>query len=171
MPSSACCAARTPARHSSAPHRNDRRAVSGGCGSSEHEFGEDGRRRLVGGEERLQLALQFAKLLGARVIATTGRADKEQRLRDLGADDVVNAAAAEHRDDRGRAGRERPRRFRSASIPAGSRPRQGTARPQLRCPMPPLGHVVEYRIELAADLVQPAEVALTSVIEALRLPG
>ncbi|MET7707797.1 NAD(P)-dependent alcohol dehydrogenase [Micromonospora sp. NPDC005413] len=35
-------------------------------------------------------ALQFAKLLGARVIATTGRAEKEQRLRDLGADDVVN---------------------------------------------------------------------------------
>jgi NADPH:quinone reductase-like Zn-dependent oxidoreductase len=35
-------------------------------------------------------ALQFAKLLGARVIATTGHADKEQRLRDLGADDVVN---------------------------------------------------------------------------------
>ncbi|WP_329613447.1 NAD(P)-dependent alcohol dehydrogenase [Streptomyces brevispora] len=34
--------------------------------------------------------VQFAKLLGARVIATTSRADKEQRLRDLGADEVVN---------------------------------------------------------------------------------
>jgi NADPH:quinone reductase-like Zn-dependent oxidoreductase len=34
--------------------------------------------------------VQFAKLLGAKVIATTGRADKEQRLRDLGADEVVN---------------------------------------------------------------------------------
>jgi NADPH:quinone reductase-like Zn-dependent oxidoreductase len=34
--------------------------------------------------------VQFAKLLGARVIATTGRADREQRLRDLGADEVVN---------------------------------------------------------------------------------
>jgi NADPH:quinone reductase-like Zn-dependent oxidoreductase len=38
-------------------------------------------------------ALQLAKLLGARVIATTGRADKEQRLRDLGADEVVNYRA------------------------------------------------------------------------------
>jgi NADPH:quinone reductase-like Zn-dependent oxidoreductase len=35
-------------------------------------------------------AVQLAKLLGARVIATTGRAEKEQRLRDLGADEVVN---------------------------------------------------------------------------------
>ncbi|MFG2057200.1 NAD(P)-dependent alcohol dehydrogenase [Micromonospora sp. NPDC048930] len=35
-------------------------------------------------------AVQFAKLLGARVIATTGRRDKEQRLRELGADEVVN---------------------------------------------------------------------------------
>ncbi|WP_395106584.1 NAD(P)-dependent alcohol dehydrogenase [Actinomadura sp. SCN-SB] len=35
-------------------------------------------------------ALQFAKLLGAKVIVTTGRQDKEQRLRDLGADEVVN---------------------------------------------------------------------------------
>ncbi|MFD4791502.1 NAD(P)-dependent alcohol dehydrogenase [Streptomyces sp. NPDC058459] len=34
--------------------------------------------------------VQFAKLLGARVIATTGRADRERRLRDLGADEVVN---------------------------------------------------------------------------------
>lgn len=34
--------------------------------------------------------VQFAKLLGAHVIATTGRADKEQRLRDLGADEVIN---------------------------------------------------------------------------------
>lgn len=38
-------------------------------------------------------AVQLAKLLGARVIATTGRADKEQRLRDLGADEVVNYRA------------------------------------------------------------------------------
>jgi NADPH:quinone reductase-like Zn-dependent oxidoreductase len=33
--------------------------------------------------------VQFAKLLGAKVIATTGGAEKEQRLRDLGADEVV----------------------------------------------------------------------------------
>jgi NADPH:quinone reductase-like Zn-dependent oxidoreductase len=35
-------------------------------------------------------ALQFAKQLGARVIATTGSAHKEARLRELGADQVVN---------------------------------------------------------------------------------
>ncbi|MFI6332857.1 NAD(P)-dependent alcohol dehydrogenase [Micromonospora chersina] len=35
-------------------------------------------------------AVQLAKLLGAKVIATTGRTEKEQRLRDLGADEVVN---------------------------------------------------------------------------------
>ncbi|MEU7428228.1 zinc-binding dehydrogenase [Streptomyces sp. NPDC040750] len=34
--------------------------------------------------------VQFAKLLGARVIATASRPDKEQRLRDLGADEVIN---------------------------------------------------------------------------------
>ncbi|MEV0847175.1 NAD(P)-dependent alcohol dehydrogenase [Streptomyces sp. NPDC049954] len=34
--------------------------------------------------------VQFGKLLGARVIVTTSRTDKEQRLRDLGADEVIN---------------------------------------------------------------------------------
>ncbi|WP_328853150.1 NAD(P)-dependent alcohol dehydrogenase [Micromonospora globbae] len=38
-------------------------------------------------------AVQLAKLLGARVIATTGRREKEQRLRALGADEVVNYRA------------------------------------------------------------------------------
>jgi NADPH:quinone reductase-like Zn-dependent oxidoreductase len=38
-------------------------------------------------------AVQLAKLLGATVIATTGRAGKERRLRDLGADEVVNYRA------------------------------------------------------------------------------
>jgi NADPH:quinone reductase-like Zn-dependent oxidoreductase len=37
--------------------------------------------------------VQLAKVLGARVIATTGRAEKERRLRDLGADEVVNYRA------------------------------------------------------------------------------
>lgn len=36
------------------------------------------------------LALQLAKAAGCRVIATTGSSAKEQRLRDLGADDVIN---------------------------------------------------------------------------------
>jgi NADPH:quinone reductase-like Zn-dependent oxidoreductase len=35
-------------------------------------------------------ALQFSKVAGARVIATTGSADKEARLRELGASDVIN---------------------------------------------------------------------------------
>ena len=35
-------------------------------------------------------ALQFAKLFGARVIATTSSDDKAQRLKELGADDVIN---------------------------------------------------------------------------------
>lgn len=35
-------------------------------------------------------ALQFAKLLGARVIATTSSRHKEERLRELGADAVIN---------------------------------------------------------------------------------
>ncbi len=38
-------------------------------------------------------AVQLGKLLGAKVIATTGQADKEQRLRELGADEVVNYRA------------------------------------------------------------------------------
>jgi NADPH:quinone reductase-like Zn-dependent oxidoreductase len=38
-------------------------------------------------------AVQLAKILGARVIATTGRVSKERRLRDLGADEVVNYRA------------------------------------------------------------------------------
>ncbi|MFJ5777069.1 NAD(P)-dependent alcohol dehydrogenase [Streptomyces sp. NPDC093094] len=34
--------------------------------------------------------VQFARLLGARVLATTGRAAREDRLRALGADEVIN---------------------------------------------------------------------------------
>ena len=35
-------------------------------------------------------ALQFAKLFGAKVIATTGSGEKAERLRELGADEVIN---------------------------------------------------------------------------------
>lgn len=41
-------------------------------------------------------ALQFAKLFGARVISTTGKDDKLAKLKELGADDVINYKA---RDD------------------------------------------------------------------------
>jgi NADPH:quinone reductase-like Zn-dependent oxidoreductase len=57
-----------------------------------------GARRLQAGDIVLTLgsggvslfALQFAKLFGARVIATTSSDEKARRLRELGADDVVN---------------------------------------------------------------------------------
>jgi NADPH:quinone reductase-like Zn-dependent oxidoreductase len=57
-----------------------------------------GGRRLLAGETVLTLgsggvslfALQFAKVFGARVIATTGSEDKRERLVALGADAVVN---------------------------------------------------------------------------------
>ena len=56
------------------------------------------RARVTAGETVLTMgtggvsvfALQFAKLLGARVIATTSSAEKAKRLRELGADDVIN---------------------------------------------------------------------------------
>jgi NADPH:quinone reductase-like Zn-dependent oxidoreductase len=35
-------------------------------------------------------AVQLAKLFGARVISTTGNADKEDKLRELGADEIIN---------------------------------------------------------------------------------
>jgi len=54
--------------------------------------------RLKAGETVLTLgtggvsifALQFAKLFGARVISTTGSEEKVERLRQLGADEVIN---------------------------------------------------------------------------------
>jgi NADPH:quinone reductase-like Zn-dependent oxidoreductase len=57
-----------------------------------------GSRRLQAGESVLTLgsggvslfALQFAKLFGARVIATTSSEEKATRLKSLGADDVIN---------------------------------------------------------------------------------
>jgi NADPH:quinone reductase-like Zn-dependent oxidoreductase len=43
-------------------------------------------------------AIQIAKLFGARVIATTGSEEKESRLRELGADEVINYRAREDWD-------------------------------------------------------------------------
>src|ERR1700692_2079188 len=41
---------------------------------------------------RFGLALQFAQILGARVIATTSTAEKAERLKALGASEVINYA-------------------------------------------------------------------------------
>ena len=57
-----------------------------------------GHRRVTAGDTVLTqgsggvsvFALQFARLLGARVIATTSTAEKAERLKALGASDVVN---------------------------------------------------------------------------------
>jgi NADPH:quinone reductase-like Zn-dependent oxidoreductase len=62
--------------------------------------------RLKAGETVLTLgtggvsifALQFAKLFGARVISTTGSEEKVERLRQLGADDVINYRSREDWD-------------------------------------------------------------------------
>lgn len=63
--------------------------------------------RLKAGESVLTLgtggvsifAVQFAKLFGARVISTTGSGEKIERLRALGADDVVNYRTREDWDN------------------------------------------------------------------------
>ena len=62
--------------------------------------------RLKAGETVLTLgtggvsifALQFAKLFGARVISTTGSEEKVERLRQLGADEVINYRSREDWD-------------------------------------------------------------------------
>ena len=47
-------------------------------------------------------ALQFAQLLGARVIATTSTAEKAERLRALGASEVINNAETPDWDEKAR---------------------------------------------------------------------
>src|ERR1700694_1644580 len=47
-------------------------------------------------------ALQFARLLGARVIATTSTADKAERLKALGASEVINYTEAPDWDEKAR---------------------------------------------------------------------
>ncbi|MCA9580272.1 MAG: NAD(P)-dependent alcohol dehydrogenase [Myxococcales bacterium] len=60
----------------------------------EHRGGEPARTVLTQGTGGVSIfALQIAKALGARVIATTGSPEKEDRLRALGADHVINYRA------------------------------------------------------------------------------
>jgi len=69
-----------------------------------------GHRRVTAGDTVLTqgsggvsvFALQFARLLGARVIATTSTADKAERLRTLGASDVINYKETPDWDEKAR---------------------------------------------------------------------
>src|SRR5438876_1689277 len=47
-------------------------------------------------------ALQFARILGARVIATTSTAEKTERLKALGASEVINYTEAPNWDEKAR---------------------------------------------------------------------
>ena len=47
-------------------------------------------------------ALQFARILGARVIATTSTADKAERLKALGASEVINYTETPNWDEKAR---------------------------------------------------------------------
>jgi NADPH:quinone reductase-like Zn-dependent oxidoreductase len=76
-----------------------------------------GHRRVTAGDTVLTqgsggvsiFALQFARVLGARVIATTSTAEKAERLKALGASEVINYAETPDWDEKAR-GRRRPRR-------------------------------------------------------------
>ncbi len=69
-----------------------------------------GHRRITAGDTVLTLgsggvsvfALQFAKILGARVIATTSTAGKAERLKALGASDVINYRETPDWDEKAR---------------------------------------------------------------------
>jgi len=72
--------------------------------------GADGHRRVAAGETVLTqgsggvsvFALRFAQLLGARVIATTFTAEKAERLKALGASEVINYAETPDWDEKAR---------------------------------------------------------------------
>ena len=67
-----------------------------------------GHRRVTAGDTVLTLgsggvsvfALQFARVLGARVIATTSTAEKAERLKALGASEAVNYTETPNWDDK-----------------------------------------------------------------------
>jgi len=69
-----------------------------------------GNRRITAGDTVLTqgsggvsvFALQFAKILGARVIATTSTAEKAERLRGLGASEVINYTETADWDEKAR---------------------------------------------------------------------
>jgi len=70
-----------------------------------------GHRRVTAGDTVLTLgsggvsvfALQFARLLGARVIATTSTTEKAERLKALGASEVINYTQTPDWDEKARA--------------------------------------------------------------------
>ena len=69
-----------------------------------------GHRRVTAGDTVLTqgsggvsvFALQFARILGARVIATTSTADKAERLKALGASEVINYTETPNWDEKAR---------------------------------------------------------------------
>ena len=69
-----------------------------------------GHRRITAGDAVLTLgsggvsvfALQFARILGARVIATTSTAEKAERLKTLGASEVINYTETPEWDEKAR---------------------------------------------------------------------
>jgi threonine dehydrogenase-like Zn-dependent dehydrogenase len=83
-----------------------------------------GHRRVTAGDTVLTLgsggvsvfALQFARLLGAQVIATTSTAEKAERLKALGASDVINYAETPDWDEVGAHVGLTPKRYQSGEI-------------------------------------------------------
>jgi NADPH:quinone reductase-like Zn-dependent oxidoreductase len=61
------------------------------------------RRRVEAGSRGVSVfALQFARLLGARVIATTSTVAKVEQLKALGASEVINYTETPDRDEKAR---------------------------------------------------------------------
>lgn len=71
--------------------------VTAWCSVTGSEFARPGRTVLTLGTGDVSLfAVQFAKLMGCRVIATTSDDTKARRLRELGADEVINYLSTPH---------------------------------------------------------------------------
>lgn len=71
--------------------------VTAWCSVTGSEFARPGRTVLTLGTGDVSLfAVRFAKLMGCRVIATTSDDTKARRLRELGADEVINYVSTPH---------------------------------------------------------------------------